>query len=97
MSGKGVDGAFAVVSNQAVAYTATAAATATAFSDGIHHIRISATTACHYKLAGTPVATTSDTYLPANVIEIIRVNPGQKISFIRNATDGSASVSQMSK
>ena len=96
MSGKGVDGAFAVVSSEAVAYTATAAAS-TAFSDGIHHIRISATTACHYKLAGTPVATTSDTYLPANVIEIIRVNPGQKISFIRNASDGSASVSQMSK
>lgn len=96
MSGKGVDGAFAVVSSEAVAYTATAAASA-AFSDGIHHIRISATTACHYKLAGTPVATTTDTYLPANVIEIIRVNPGQKISFIKNATDGSASVSQMSK
>lgn len=96
MSGKGVDGAFAVVSNENVAYTATAAASA-AFSAGINHIRLSATTACFYKIQGTPVATTSDTYLPANVIEIIRVNPGQKISFIRSATDGSASVSQMSK
>ena len=96
MSGKGVDGAFAVVSNENVAFTATAAASV-AFGAGINHIRLSATTACFYKIAGTPVATSSDTYLPANVIEIIRVNPGQKISFIRSATDGSASVSQMSK
>jgi hypothetical protein len=46
----------------------------------------------YYKIAGTPVATSSDTYLPANVIEIIRVNPGQKISFIQVASGGTASV-----
>ncbi len=96
MSGHSTDPAFAIVSNENVAYTGTAAASA-AFADGIHHIRISATTAAYYKIAGTPVATTSDTYLPANVIEIIRVNPGQKISFIQVSTGGTASVSQMSK
>lgn len=96
MSGHSTDPAFAVVSNENVAYTGTAAASA-AFSSGIHHIRIAASTACYYKIAGTPVATSSDTYLPANVIEIIRVNPGQKISFIQVASGGTASVSQMSK
>jgi len=96
MSGKSIDPAFAVVSNENVAYTGTAAASA-AFASGIHHIRIAATTACYYKIAGTPVATSSDTYLPANVIEIIRVNPGQKISFIQVSSGGTASVSQMSK
>ena len=96
MAGNSTDPAFAVVSNENVAYTGTAAASA-AFASGINHIRIVATTAAYYKIAGTPVATSSDTYLPANVIEIIRVNPGQKISFIRSATDGTASVSQMSK
>lgn len=96
MSGKSIDPAFAVVSNENVAYTGTSAASA-AFSSGIHHIRIVATTACYYKIAGTPTATTSDTYLPANVIEIIRVNPGQKIAFIQVSTGGTASVSQMSK
>ena len=96
MAGNSTDPAFAVVSNENVAYTGTAAASA-AFASGINHIRIVATTAAYYKIAGTPVATSSDTYLPANVIEIIRVNPGQKISFLRVATDGTASVSQMSK
>ena len=96
MAGNSTDTAFAVVSNENVAYTGTAAASA-AFASGINHIRIVATTAAYYKIAGTPVATSSDTYLPANVIEIIRVNPGQKISFIQVASGGTASVSQMSK
>lgn len=96
MSGHSTDPAFAVVSNENVAYTGTAAASA-AFSSGIHHIRLSATTACYYKLGANPTATSSDTYLPANVIEIIRVNPGQKIAFIQVSTGGTASVSQMSK
>ena len=96
MAGNSTDPAFAVVSNENVAYTGTAAASA-AFASGINHIRIVATTAAYYKIAGTPVATSSDTYLPANVIEIIRVNPGQKISFIQVSAGGTASVSQMSK
>jgi hypothetical protein len=96
MSGNSTDPAFAVVSNENVAYTGTAAASA-AFASGINHIRIASTTAAYYKVAGTPVATSSDTYLPANVIEIIRVNPGQKISFIQVSAGGTASVSQMSK
>jgi hypothetical protein len=96
MAGNSTDPAFAVVSNENVSYTGTAAASA-AFASGINHIRIVATTAAYYKIAGTPVATSSDTYLPANVIEIIRVNPGQKISFIQVASGGTASVSQMSK
>ena len=96
MAGNSTDPAFAVVSNENVPYTGTAAASA-AFASGINHIRIVATTAAYYKIAGTPVATSSDTYLPANVIEIIRVNPGQKISFIQVASGGTASVSQMSK
>lgn len=96
MAGNSTDPAFAVVSNENVAYTGTAAASA-AFASGINHIRIVATTAAYYKIAGTPVATSNDTYLPANVIEIIRVNPGQKISFIQVSSGGTASVSQMSK
>jgi hypothetical protein len=96
MSGNSTDIAFAVVSNENVAYTGTAG-TSAAFASGIHHIRIAATTACYYKLAAAPTATSSDTYLPANVIEIIRVNPGQKISFIQVSSGGTASVSQMSK
>ena len=96
MSGNSTDPAFAVVSNENVAYTGTAAASA-AFASGINHIRIVAPPAASYKIAGTPVATSSDTYLPANVIEIIRVNPGQKISFIQVSAGGTASVSQMSK
>jgi hypothetical protein len=96
MSAHGTDIAFAVVSNENVTYTGTAG-TSSAFASGINHIRLAASTACYYKLGATPTATTSDTYLPANIIEIIRVNSGQKISFIQVSAGGTASVSQMSK
>jgi hypothetical protein len=46
MSGNSTDPAFAVVSNENVAYTGTAANIAAAFASGINHIRIAATTAC---------------------------------------------------
>lgn len=96
MAGNSTDPFFAVVLNENLAYTGTAAASA-AFGSGIHHIRIVTTSAAYYKLGAAPVATSSDTYIPADKIEIIRVNPGQKISFIQVSSGGTASVSQMSK
>ena len=90
------NGIYAIVSNENVAYTASAAPSA-AFANGINAIRIASSTACYYKIGATPVATTSDVYLPANEIEYLIVNQGQKISFIRVSTDGIASVTQISK
>jgi hypothetical protein len=87
---------FAIVSNENVAYTGTAGQSA-AFASGIHAIRICSSTAAYYKIGGNPTATSSDTYLPADEIEYLIVNPGQKISFLQVSTGGTASISQLSK
>ena len=90
------NGIYAVVSNENVAFTGTAG-TSAAFASGIHVIRIVATQACYYAIGSAPTATTSDTYLPANEVEYLIVNPGQKVSFVQVSSGGTASVSQMSK
>lgn len=90
------NGIYAVVSNENVDFTGTAG-TSAAFADGIHVIRISSSSACYYAIGAAPTATTSDTYLPADEVEYLIVNPGQKISFVQVSTGGKASVSQMSK
>jgi hypothetical protein len=73
---------------QAVAYTGTAAASTNAFGTQTSCIRIVSNSACHYVIAGTPVAATTDPFLPANWVEYIAVRPGEKISAIQAATNG---------
>jgi len=73
---------------QAVAYTGTAAASTNAFGSQTRQIRVVANSACHYVIAGTPVATVTDPFLPANWVEVLTVNPGEKISAIQAATGG---------
>ena len=81
---------------QVVSYT-TSVATTNAFASSTHQIRIVATTACHYILGAAPTATTSHTYLPADVVEYIDVSPGEKIAFIQHASGGNAYVTEVSK
>jgi uncharacterized Zn-binding protein involved in type VI secretion len=73
---------------QAVAYTGTAAASTNAFGSQTRQIRIVANSACHYVINGAPVAVVTDPFLPANTIEYVTVNPGEKISAIQAATAG---------
>jgi hypothetical protein len=73
---------------QVVAYTGTAAASTNAFGTQTRIIRIVANSACHFAIGGAPAATTSDPLLPANWIECVNVNPGEKISAIKAATAG---------
>lgn len=73
---------------QTVAYTGTAAASTNAFGTQTRQIRVVANSACHILVAGTPVAATTDPLLPANWIEYLSVNPGEKISAVRAGTDG---------
>lgn len=72
---------------QAVAYTGTAAPS-TAFAGQTRTIRIVANSACHYAIGVAPVAVVTDALLPANWIEYVTVNPGEKISAIKAATAG---------
>ena len=75
---------------QTLAYTASSATVTNPFGAQTYVIRIAANSACHYQIveAGGGAATTSDVFLPANLIEYVVVQPGQKISAIRAATDG---------
>lgn len=70
-----------------VAYTGTAAAS-TAFGGQTRMVRIAANSACHYLIGVTPTAAVTDTFLPANTIEYVTVNPGEKISAVRAASEG---------
>jgi hypothetical protein len=74
---------------QAVAYTGTAAASTNAFGTQTRQIRVVANSACHILVtqAGT-AATVTDPMLPANWVEYLTVNPGEKISAIKAATAG---------
>ncbi len=66
--------------NVVVATTSTAVASS-AFGVQTYQIRVAAPAACFYKVGdGTPTAAATDSYLPANVIEYVKVTPGQKIS-----------------
>lgn len=73
---------------QTIAYDASAAIT-NAFGSETYQLRLVADSACCYRIGdGAQTATTADTFLPANVIEFVIVNPGQRISAIKAATNG---------
>lgn len=83
--------------NQKIAYTATAAASA-AFGTETFILRIVCTSNAWYAIGQAPVATTSSgggTYLPLGIIEYIRVAPGEKISFVQDSAGGNASITEM--
>jgi hypothetical protein len=77
---------------QAIAYWSTAAIITSAFGPETYQIRLCANSACHYLIseaANVIAATVSNaSFLPANVIEYIIVQPGQKLSVIQAATGG---------
>lgn len=73
---------------QTIAYDSSTAIT-NAFGAQTYQVRLAANSACHYKIGdGAQTATTSDPFLPANVIEYVAVSPGQSISAIKAATNG---------
>ena len=83
--------------NQKIAYTGTAAASA-AFGAETYQIRIVVTSNAWYAIGQNPTASTSTgggTYLPLGIIEYIRVAPGEKISFVQDSAGGNASVTEM--
>lgn len=62
---------------------------ASAFGSATYQARLVASSGCCYRIGdGTQTATTSDPYLPANVVEYVTVSPGQQIAAIKAATNG---------
>jgi hypothetical protein len=78
-----------------VATVTTSSVQMTAFGATTTMIRI----ACgqghaHYAIGTNPTASvTTSTMIPPNFVEIVRVNPGQKIAFIKDATITTSTVS----
>jgi len=97
MSKQGLQSHYKPISTQTVTVSATSAATSSGVSDGIDVARIVSTTACHYVIASSPTATTSDTYLPAGAVEYVSINVGEKIAFIQNAAGGTAYVTEVTQ
>jgi hypothetical protein len=78
---------------QQVAYT-DSAATSSAVGSKVRAVRLVSTTNCFVAFGAT--ADTNDMPLIANVPESFAVNPGETISAIREATDGTLYVTELS-
>lgn len=97
MSKLGIFSTYRPRRTQTVTVGVSSAAVTNAFGQGIHVIRIVSTTDCHFAIDKTPTATTSDTFLPANVVEYISVHQGEKVAFIQNAAGGTAYVTEVTQ
>ena len=82
---------------QSVAYTGTAARTSSAAAGAYEQrIALCSTTDCHVVFGGSAVdATTSDFFLPSYAPVMFVIKPGQYVSAIRSASDGTLYVSRV--
>jgi len=82
---------------QVAAYTSVATSISTAFAAGTNVVRVSATTGAYIKFGSTPTAAaTNSAYIKAGEPEYFVVTPGQKLSAIRTATNGTVTVTECS-
>lgn len=79
--------------HQSVAYTGTAGTISNAVSSNV--IRVVSTTDAYVKVGVNPTATTSDPLLIAGSVEYFLASPGDKVSFLRLALDGTGHVTEM--
>ncbi len=82
---------------QKVDYTATAA-NSSAISNEVRLVRLYATSDCHISISNPAVtATTSMTPLAAKDYEYYKVAPGNIISVVRNSSNGSLFISELTE
>jgi len=73
---------------QTIAYDSSVGAT-NPFGSATYQVRLVANSGCNYRIGdGAQTATMSDPYLPANAVEYVTVNPGQRIAALKAATNG---------
>ena len=79
-------GVASIGTTQAATVTTTSALM-TAFGANTTMIRIACSQGhCHFAIGASPTATiTSSPMMPTNCVDIIRVSPGQRIAFIKDA------------
>lgn len=83
--------------SQSVAYTGTAGTITNPVSSYISKVRIVVTSAAFIKIDSSPTATTSDIFVPANTPEYFSIHPGQKVSAIQSAANGTLYVTEMTQ
>ena len=78
-----------------VATVTTSSVQMTAFGANTTMIRIACSQGhCHYAIATSPTASiTTSAMIPQNCVEIVKVTPGQKIAFIKDAAITTSTVS----
>jgi len=79
--------------HQSVAYTGTAGTLANPVNAEL--VRVIATSDCYITNGVSPTATTADVYLPAGVVEVIKINYGDKVSAIRVSVSGTLHVTEL--
>ena len=88
--------ALAAGTTQTASYSTNTEITNTVGGTGETVVRLVCTTNCHFDCTeATPTATTADPFLPALVVEYLRVNNANRCSFIQASTAGTAYVTEM--
>jgi hypothetical protein len=82
---------------QKVAYTGTAGTISNAFGSQTRLVRVLLSTAGYVVAGITPVATTNDMRMSAEVPEYFACRPGEKISAIQDAAAGTMYVTEMTQ
>lgn len=78
---------------QSVAYTGSAGTISNPINAEM--ARVVATTDCFIANGSSPTATTSDTYLPAGVVEVIKITYGDKVSAVQSTLGGTLHVAEI--
>jgi hypothetical protein len=93
-----VPGCFRVLdgSGQVVAFTTTAAI-ANPVGASTRFVRVTVTAAAFIKFGVTPVSTSADIFVAANVPEVFPITPGQKVSALQVAAGGNLYVQEIAE
>ena len=80
---------------QVVSVGAVSAATTNAVAVSTTCVRLVSTTDCFFAIGSTPTATTSSCFLPANVVEYVRViGNSDKVAVLQSTSSGTLYVSE---
>lgn len=75
----------------AISFGATSSQSAV-FGAGTNIIRLVASQGAYIAIGENPTATTSSAFLPAGLVEYLRVTPGYRVAALRTSVDGVLSV-----
>ena len=78
---------------QSISYSATAG---NSLPVAAQWVRVMSTTYCHIRIGTGATAVVTDAPLPANTIEYLQIYPGERVSAVRDAADGTLFVTEVS-